>query len=193
MPAACQSRGVHGPGTEGTASAPACSENLALPGASASSSSGSGRTISQPMEKGHRDLLVWPQGGSECAIGRLLHKFGVGKEGTAEREVLIAKAKVATSVPLLRYSSALPLLVGHSKRRQWALRELVGWAQTSKLVGSRSKKLTFKKPKPRKANSEIPTSEMLCNGTATDTLFLLLLCHLSCKSIHLLSSKYEDY
>lgn len=36
--------------------------------------------------------------------GGLLHKFGVGKEGTAEREVLIAK--VATPAPLLRYSSA---------------------------------------------------------------------------------------
>lgn len=37
---------------------------------------------------------------------RLLHKFGVGKEGTAEREELTAKVNVATSAPLLCYSSA---------------------------------------------------------------------------------------
>lgn len=102
---------MHGSGREGTASAPACLENLALLGASsASSSSGSGRTISQPIQKdtgiywsGHRE-------GVSAAMGRLLHKFGVGKEGTTEKEGLIAKAKVATSAPLL------PLPVGHSKR-----------------------------------------------------------------------------
>lgn len=101
---------MHGSGREGTASAPACLGNLALLGASASSSSGSGRTISQPIQKdtgiywsGHRE-------GVSAAMGRLLHKFGVGKEGTNEKEGRTAKAKVATSAPLL------PLPVGHSKR-----------------------------------------------------------------------------
>lgn len=95
-----------GPGREGTASAPACLESLALLSASAPSSSGSGRTFSQPIQKdtgiywcGHRERL-------SAAIGRLLHKFGEGKEGTAKREELIAKAKVATSAPLFPYSSA---------------------------------------------------------------------------------------
>lgn len=91
---------MRGPGREGTASAPVCLENLALLGASASSSSGSGRTISQPTQKDTRIYSSGHREGVNAAMGRLLHNFGVGKGGTAEREVLSAKAKVATSAPL---------------------------------------------------------------------------------------------
>lgn len=100
---------MHGSGREGTASAPARLENLALLSASASSSSASGRTISQPIQK---DIGIYWSGhreGVSAAMGRLLHKFGVGKEGTTEKEWPPQPLSFITALHL-------PLPVGHRER-----------------------------------------------------------------------------